>query len=169
MKRFTILILVISAIACSLEGCASTRMTTAEKAAKTEKEAAQIRDSLSNWTFTINAYRMFPGRGTAKSISSGYQVKVNGDDFSSHLPYIGEAWNVPYDGGHALTFKSKIIDRSLTQVKPDCYEVKIALRDSEDDYLYTITVFDNGNANILVNCRNRESIRFSGNIKLPYD
>ena len=169
MKRITVLFFVISAIVCSLEGCASMSMTPAEKNAKAEKIAAQVRDSLANWTFTIEADRMYPRRGAARSISSGYQVTVRDADFNSHLPYFGEAWNVPYDGGHALTFKSKILDRSLTQVKPDCYEVKIALRDTEDDSLYTITVFDNGNANILVNCRNRESIRFSGNIKLPYD
>ena len=169
MKRFTILILVLSAIVCSLEGCASMSLTPAEKAAKAEKIAAQVLDSLSNWNFTIEADRMYPRRGGARSLSSGYQVTVRDVDFNSHLPYFGEAWNVPYDGGHALTFKSKIIDRSLTQVKPDCYEVRIALRDSEDDYLYIITVFDNGNASILVNCRNRESIRVSGNIKLPYD
>lgn len=167
MKRLTVLILVITAAICSIEGCASTRMTSEEKAAKAERVAAQVRDSLSNWTFTIYADRMYPRRGAARTISYGYNVSVNGSDFKSYLPYIGEAWNVPYDGGHALNFKAQILDRSLTQVKLDCYEVKIALRDSEDDYLYTITVFDNGNANILVNCRNRESIRFNGNLQLP--
>jgi outer membrane murein-binding lipoprotein Lpp len=169
MKKLTVLFLIFAAAICSVEGCASMRMTSAEKAAKAEKIASQVRDSLSSWSFTIEADRMYPGRGAARSISSGYQVTVRDYDFNSHLPYFGEAWRVPYDGGHGLTFKSKIIDRSMTQVSPDSYEIKIALRDSEDDYLYTITVFDNGNANILVNCRNRESIRFSGNIKLPYD
>ena len=135
--------------------------TKEEKAAREAREAQMVVDGIQNADFTIDIDRMYPLRGTSKSVTN-YSVKVKDGVLYSNLPYIGQAWRVPYGGGHALNFNADYGNYTVVQTRNDGYEIRIYVRTDEDEHLYLITMFDNGRANVDVQSQNRERISYSG-------
>ena len=135
--------------------------TREEKVAREAREARMVVDNLQKGDFTIDITRMYPLRGTSKTVQN-YSVRVKDGMLDSHLPYIGQVWRIPYDGGHGLTFKDKIVSYNVVQTRKDGYEVRITVKTDEDQHLYLLTVFDNGQASLDVQSGNRERISYSG-------
>ena len=135
--------------------------TREERAAREAREAQMVREAVETGHFTINIDRMYPLRGTSKMVTN-YSVSVKDGVLDSHLPYIGQAWRVPYGGGHALTFDAKIGNYSVVQTRTDGYEVHIYVKTDEDEHVYLLTIFDNGRTSLDVQSGNRERISYSG-------
>ena len=74
----------------------------------------------------------------------------------------GQAWRVPYGGGHALNFKAPVGSYNVVQTKKDGYEVRIYVKTDEDEHVYLLTVFTNGRASLDVQSGNRERISYTG-------
>ena len=91
-----------------------------------------------------------------------YSVKVKDGVLYSHLPYIGQAWRVPYGGGHALNFDAPILNYTVSQARKDGYEIRIYVKTDEDEHLYLLTVFENGRASLDVQSGNRDRISYTG-------
>ena len=139
--------------------------TREEKAAREAREAKMVVDNLRSGNFRINIDRMYPVRGTPKTVSAySITVKDDGAILDSHLPYIGQAWRVPYGGGHALNFDAPILNYTVLQSRKDGYEVRIFVKTDEDEHLYLLTVFENGRASLDVQSGNRERISFTGDM-----
>ena len=136
--------------------------TREERAAREAREAQMVREGIENADFTIDITRMYPLRGTGKTVSN-YSIKVKDGVLVSHLPYIGVAWRVPYGGGHALNFDAPIVNYTVVQPRTDGYEVRIYVKTDEDEHLYLLTLFDNGRASLDVQSGNRERVSYSGN------
>ena len=135
--------------------------TREEKAAREAREAQMVLDNLQNGNFRIDIDRMYPIRGTSQHVSN-YSVTVKDGVLDSHLPFIGQAWRVPYGGGHALNFKADIGSYKVVQTRKDGYEVRIYVKTDEDEHLYLLTVFNNGRASLDVQSGNRDRISYSG-------
>ena len=135
--------------------------TREEKAAREAREARMVVDNLQNGDFRIDIDRMYPLRGTSQHVSN-YSVSVKDGVLDSHLPFIGQAWRVPYGGGHALNFKADIGSYKVVQTRKDGYEVRIYVKTDEDEHLYLLTVFNNGRASLDVQSGNRDRISYSG-------
>ena len=135
--------------------------TREEKVAREAREAQMVVDNLQNADFRIDIDRMYPLRGTSQHVTN-YSVSVKDGVLDSHLPFIGQAWRVPYGGGHALNFKAKIGSYKVVQTRKDGYEVRIYVKTDEDEHLYLLTVFNNGRASLDVQSGNRDRISFSG-------
>ena len=135
--------------------------TREEKTAREAREARMVVDNLQSGNFSIDITRMYPVRGSSKMVQN-YSVTVKDGVLDSHLPYVGRAWRVPYGGGHALNFKDKIVNYNVVPTRKDCYEVRIYVKTDEDEHLYLLTVFDNGNSSLTVQSGNREHISYSG-------
>ena len=135
--------------------------TREEKAAREAREARMVEDNLQNADFRIDIDRMYPIRGTSQHVSN-YSVTVKDGVLDSHLPFIGQAWRVPYGGGHALNFKADIGSYKVVQNRKDGYEVRIYVKTDEDEHLYLLTVFNNGRASLDVQSGNRDRISYSG-------
>ena len=136
--------------------------TKEERAAREAREAQMVRQAVEAGDFTIDINRMYPLRGTSKIVSN-YSVSVKDGVLDSHLPFIGQAWRVPYGGGHALNFEAKIGNYSVVQSRKDGYEIRIYVKTDEDEHLYRILLFDNGTASLDVQSGNRDRISYSGN------
>ena len=132
-----------------------------EKVAREAREARMVVDNIQNGDFRIDIDRMYPIRGTSQHVSN-YSVTVKDGMLDSHLPFIGQAWRVPYGGGHALNFKAKIGSYKVVQTRKDGYEVRIYVKTDEDEHLYLLTVFNNGRASLDVQSGNRDRISYSG-------
>jgi hypothetical protein len=124
--------------------------------------AAAVQRNLSNLHFKINVNTMYPQRGVPKHLDYGYEVKVQGDSLYSYLPYFGRAYNIPYGGGKGLNFSERIAEKQVTHPKAGLTSVVLFVQNNEDQYLYTIEVFDNGKASVYVRSREREAISYSG-------
>ena len=135
--------------------------TREEKVAREAREARMVVDNLENADFRIDIDRMYPLRGTSQHVTN-YSVSVKDGVLDSHLPFIGQAWRVPYGGGHALNFKAKIGSYKVVQTRKDGYEVRIYVKTDEDEHLYLLTVFNNGRASLDVQSGNRDRISYSG-------
>lgn len=119
---------------------------------------------LDNRSYTIDINYMIPLRGPGRALTSPYSITVDGTTIISHLPYIGEARNVPYGGGKVLNFKDQIDEYADTGFQNDRRKIVFVTNNDEDIIMYTILISGNGNATVSVRCRNREDISYRGTL-----
>ena len=165
MKK--LLTLVLAAAALVLGGCASLQMTPEEKAAEKARIAQVVSDKLDACQYEITVDMMYPRRGPSQRLTSPYSLRIDKNKIHSYLPYFGVAYSVPYGGGKALNFDGEI-SRYVENVtgKRDQRQFLAQVTNDEDTYIYRITVYDNGRADIRVVSRNREEISFSGEMRV---
>ena len=150
------------AAALVLSGCGILNSETREERAQREaREAQMVNENLKAGDFRIDIDRMYPLRGGSQHVSN-YSLSLKDGVLNSHLPFIGQAWRVPYGGGHALNFTAEIGSYDVVRTRDGGYEVRIYVKTDEDQHVYTLTVFDNGRASLDVQSQNRERISFSG-------
>lgn len=140
--------------------CGITRKTPQEK----EAEARRVQEMLDSRSYTIDIDYMIPLRGSGKPVSV-HSLKVSGDTLKSHLPYFGEARMVPYGGGKGLNFEEKISSYTDSKASSEKRTITIAVKNEEDSYIFTLTVYDSGDADIHVHCGNRDDISYHGSLK----
>ena len=159
MKKW---ILPLLAVALTVSSCGVLSGETREERAQREaREARMVDDNIQAGNFTIDIDRMYPVRGSSQHVSN-YSVSVKDGVLNSHLPYIGQAWRVPYGGGHALNFKAPVGTYNVFRTQDGGYEIRILVKTDEDQHVYTLTIFNNGRTSLDVQSQNRERISFSG-------
>ena len=140
---------------------------TGNRLARAEREAriaSQVEASLDARQYTIAVDWMRPLGGMPRHVNSDYELKVNGDEMDSYLPYVGEAYRLPYGGGKGLNFKAAIYNYTLILSSDKCYLIEFDVENEEDVFHYRINVFTNGKAIIDVWARDRDSISFQGEL-----
>ena len=131
--------------------------------AEREAQAVQmVQTAIDQGSYTIAVDWMKPLGGMPRHVSSTYMLKVNGDEVDSYLPYVGEAYRLPYGGGKGLNFKGKIADYQVFQTTSNRYTIEFNVTNDEDTYHYRIDMFTNGKAIIDVYARDRDAISFDG-------
>lgn len=132
---------------------------------KVERDALvtrQVQEGLDTRHYTISVDWMRPLGGMARHVSSTYELKVNGDEVDSYLPYIGEAYRLPYGGGKGLNFKGKIKDYTINYPTSNRSHIEFNVTNEEDTYYFRIDVFNNGKAVIDIIAQERDAISFDG-------
>lgn len=132
------------------------------KAEREAQVAQQVEQALEASHYTIAVDWMKPLGGMPRHVSSNYELKVNGDDVDSYLPYVGEAYRLPYGGGKGLNFKGKIRNYKITQTTNNRYVIEFDVNNDEDIYHYRIDMFTNGKAIIDIIGQDRDAISFDG-------
>ena len=135
------------------------RLTKAERQAEISR---QVLESVEGRQFTIAVDWMKPLRGMSRHLSYGYELKLNGDELDSYLPYVGEAYRLPYGGGKGLNFKATVDHYSCVQTSGNCYLIEFDVTNDEDTYHYRIDLFSSGKALINVWGRERDAISYQG-------
>ena len=159
MKKW---MLTLVAAACLTSACGVFSETPSERKTREAHEATLVAQNVKAGDFTIDITRMYPLRGSSKSVSS-YSVTVKDGKLTSHLPYIGQAWKVKYGGGNALSFDDvEIAEYQVSTPRKDSYLVRIRVKTDEDDFVYVFTIFENGNTSLDVQSVNRDRISYSG-------
>lgn len=159
--KYTALLILAATLVAS---CAGTQDTGLSKSEMKRLRAEKVRLSLQDRQFTINVTSAHPSTFPPVNLTSPYFFRVSGDSVISYLPYYGRAYSLPYGGGKALNFSGKMDGYELSRSKKE-YNVKLAIENEEDRYLYYIDVFDNGHASILVTSQNRTNILFYGDME----
>lgn len=156
MKAYSIFTVIALAI---FVGCGAVRQT--------PQERQDIQKALDNRSYQIDINYMIPMRGMSKSVS-GYSLTVEGDSIDSQLPYIGQAQSIPYGGGKGLSFQADINSYTDKGLEKDCRTIVIDVRNDEDHYVYTLDIFDSGDASVSVRCDNRDDISYRGSLNTDY-
>lgn len=162
MKKLLFSILLVSSACAMLSGCASAE----ERAARAAEQAAKVTKALEARDYKIAVNRMYPMKGSSRSVSYGYSVEVRNDSLISYLPYFGGAYNVPYGGGKGLNFSERIGSYRESQKNNGERQIEINVTNEEDTYIYLIKVFSNGNSSIDVTSRQRDHISYSGELEV---
>lgn len=160
-KKFLLMMTVLAAVL--LTAC-----RTSDGLTKAEREAAvtrQVQEGLDTRHYTIAVDWMKPLGGMARHVTSNYELKVNGDEVDSYLPYVGEAYRLPYGGGKGLNFKGKIENYSITYPTSNRSHIEFMANSGEDIYYFRIDVFNNGKSIIDIIAQERDAISFDGEMK----
>lgn len=160
MKTRLLILSTLSALL--LVGCGTAAQSSAQKQADEKQTAEQVSKLLDEKTYEITVNYMNPLRGGGRAVSGPYSIRVDGTTIDSNLPYIGRAYNIPYGGGKVLTFKDEIDEYSDSGWKKGLRKIIFSTNNDEDTIVYTVTVSDDGYADINVHCRNREDITYRG-------
>lgn len=131
---------------------------------KQKKEEVQkaIKELVEAQKIKIEVDIVYPMRGRSRILTSNYSVEVRNDSVFSYLPYFGVAYNVPYGGGKGLIFNEKITDYKLTFDKKGTAKVYFKTRNSEDSYIYNLSVYTSGDADVHITPNNRQAISYRG-------
>lgn len=159
MKKCLLVLMVFTGVACST-------LTPAERAERAARKAALVEKALADRHYTIDVQMMYPQQGPARNVSGDYSLEVRGDTLISSLPYFGRAYLVPYGGGKGLNFSELISNYEVTKKPKGLTEIAIELTNEEDNYLYQLSIFDNGSATIDVRSKQRQPISYSGEMQI---
>lgn len=147
-------------VAVLLQACGTTDgLTNAERQAAITR---QVQEGLDTRHYTIAVDWMKPLGGMARHVTSNYELKVNGDEVDSYLPYVGEAYRLPYGGGKGLNFKGKIENYTITYPTSNRSHIEFRVTNDEDTYYFRIDVFNNGKSIIDIIAQERDAISFDG-------
>ena len=160
MKKILITLM---ATALLLQGCGVLKESREDRLVRLEREAKMVSQGVESGDFKVDIDRMIPLRGAASHVDN-YSVRVKDGQIMSHLPYFGRAWDLPYGGGHGLTFDADIEESDVYREPDGSYTVRLLIRTDEDTHVYTFQIYTNGSASLLVQSKNREPINYSGNI-----
>lgn len=138
-------------------------LTRSEKKARTERAVKRAIDSR---TYKINVNRMQPMRGSSRTLTTDYSVKVRNDSVHSYLPYFGVAYNIPYGGGKGLVFSEPITEYKTEKLKKGRTRIEFKTRSEGYEYQYSLTVYPNGSTTIHVQPSNRQAISYTGEVDI---
>ena len=158
MKKWILPLLaaVLTTVSCGVLG-----ETREEKAVRQVREAQMVDENVRAGNFVIDITRMIPLRGSSQHVND-YSVRVKDGILTSHLPFVGQAWRVPYGGGHALNFKEKIGSYSVVPLEKEGYQVRLYVKTDEDEHLYLFYIYPNGRTTLDVHSQNRDRMSYTG-------
>jgi hypothetical protein len=165
MKRILYFILAASLLFTS---CGSLRSTPEEKKALAERvtRAVNTREMAIDITSVVN------GRNSTISVNKEYSIELDGKHITTRLPFYGKTHyggisELMGDASVVLT-KAEIfnvgLDTSNFQRKGEYLLAFQAVGDNRTVYTFNITIFDNGQADILVAMKNKTSMRYYGEL-----
>ena len=144
--------------------CAVSEATRQERAERLARLKENISTGLAERKFQIDVSQAHPqGRGRTIHLTSSYSVRVSCDTIVSYLPFFGRAYSVPYGGGQGLNFTGRIVSYESGVTRKGEHVITMGVESSEDVYVYTVSLFDNGSASVGVQPRQRSYIYFTGN------
>ena len=130
------------------------------------QEKESVMNMLQTKEFVFVAESVSPMAGRTRTLTSEYDLRVTSDTVTADLPYFGRAYSTTYNmSGGGIEFVSTDFDYFVTRKKKDRYEINITPKDARDVRELTLTVFENGRADLRVTSDSRQTIGFSGYVK----
>ena len=124
-------------------------------------------EQLPQLAFKVRASQMYPQRYYSRPVLSEFTLEVKDGWLYSNLPYIGQVHSPSfYSVSKGLNFEAPIQDFAKRRnEKKHNSEFEFAVKNEEDSYVYVVTIYDNGTADIYVTAQKRDAIRFSGDLE----
>ncbi len=132
--------------------------------------AQQVSNGINARKFTFTAQTASPQSGRLIQLTSPYDIRIGSDTIVSYLPYFGRAYVAPINTQDAgLEFTSVGFSYEVDKGKKDEWDVAIKTKDLRDNYTLLFTIYNNGQAQLLVSSSNRQPIRFDGYVVAKKD
>lgn len=160
-----LLLLLVAAL--TIVGCA----TPEERAAREAEHMQKVKAAVGSQQYKISMREMTPLRSTPIDISGMYYMKVNGNEVTTDLPYLGRD-DVP----HFKTRGERKFDRKI-QIRTQMEGYNLALmpkqkaglvtfkaKDGGDDLDFNIQISSDGRAKVTLKPEGRDEIRYDGYI-----
>jgi len=145
------------------------------QSSKADKQAAQktaIKQLVESQNYDFKAQSALPMSGRTRQLTGGdYDLRVTKETIVSYLPYFGRAYTAPIDpskGG--IQFTSKDFDYTIANGKKGGWDIQIKPKDYQDVQQLSLSISEDGYANLQVTSTSRQPISFYGTItaiKLP--
>jgi len=160
LKNFIVLLLIVGA---GLNIASAQNTKSAKKAAK---EMA-VKGKINGQRYTFLANYMLPQRGSGKSLTDNYDLRVTKDSVIAFLPYYGRAYyDVPYGGADGgIKFTSTKFSYEVKDKKKGGWEITIKPNDVKNTNRLLLNISTDGYASLSVTSSNRDFITFDGYIK----
>ena len=152
----------IAFLACTLASAVPVQAQKKDKEAEKARTEQAVKEALEARRYHIDVNYMTPMRGRARALTDNYSLTVRGDSVLSYLPYVGQAYSVPYGGGKALNFDARIQTYEMKDGKKGRKEIRFTTTNDEDSCTYQLTVYPDGGTQIRVLPTRRQSISFNG-------
>lgn len=130
---------------------------------KKEALKAYIDKQITERTFKVEADMAYPMSGRSIPLTTSYGLQMKNDSVDVFLPYFGRAYQIPYGGGEGLHFEAPV-ENYVCEFRKDCYHIRFEATTSEDNFEFSVEVYDNGSSSIHVSMRNRQPIYFTGDL-----
>lgn len=134
---------------------------------KSDDKKAVVRELIENKRFVFRVQTVQPMQPSPnRQITSDYDLKVSPDTVISFLPYFGRAYVAPIDpskGG--IRFTSAKFEYTSRERKKGGWEILIKPQDTQEARQMSLTVSENGYANLQVVGNNRQPISFGGYVE----
>lgn len=163
MKRKRI---AISTVMCALIMAltpACSRTTTG--GAATPETPRSVQEALQKKAFTIRIRQMYPQNRRSISLNSYYALELRNDSVFSDLPYFGEAYFALDPNDPGLVFDAPVTDWTVTPGKKGQTTVSFQTRHHTDIYTYTVTLWNNGTADVRIQAMRRQPISYHGELE----
>lgn len=126
---------------------------------------SSIKNSIQNKQFIFRPNNMIPASGRLRVLDYGYSLQVKNDSLIVNLPYFGKAYTAPINATDVgYNFTSTDFSYSISPLKKDSYNITIKTNDRVYNPTFAFTVFNNGNANLLVNSSDKQQISYNGSL-----
>ncbi|OQP62667.1 hypothetical protein A3860_27025 [Niastella vici] len=130
---------------------------------KKEDKKAEIKNIVEARNFVFKAQTALPSSGNARQLTYDFDLTVSKDTIISDLPYFGRAYTAPLNPSVGpLNFTSTDFHYKVTDRKKGGWVINITPKDQQDPKQFTLNIFDNGSASVVVTSYNRQPISFNG-------
>ena len=129
---------------------------------------AQVAEMINSQQYRFLAKNMVPQTGRSRVLTDNYTLNVTKEEINADLPYIGQAYSAPMNPGEGgVKFVSKDFGYDMKPRQKGGWDIIIKPKESQYVRECDLTVFENGNANLVVLSNNRQSISYSGVLISP--
>ena len=142
--------------------------TSSAQDAKQEKKAEQaagVKKMVEGKSYVIKVESAMPSGGRKIHLSPGYMLTVSGDTLMIDLPYYGRAYSPAGAGEGGYNFTSTSFEYSVTERKKGGWDIEIKVKDRQENPRFTLTIFENGTASLMVTAMTRENISYTGYVE----
>ena len=142
------------------------RISKMEHRLKDKIEKIQLTDSLmTTKTFVFIANRALPqGYPSVDLTKNNNYLKFDPELTESYMPYYGRAYQVDYGGDGGIKFEGKPKGFKISKTAKG-YEVAATITTEHDLYQLSLSISWEGNAILSINCNQRSSISYLGEIE----
>lgn len=124
-----------------------------------------VKKAIQDRAFRIRVTQMYPQNRRSISLTTYFSLALRHDSVYSDLPYFGEAYTAQMPNNKGLVFKGPVKELEFTDGKKGETVISFQARNQEDNYTYTITLWNNGSTDIQVQALRRQSISYHGELE----
>jgi len=138
-----------------------------KKELKAEKEAKQIEETkalVESKMFVFDARTANPMKGSTRTLTSEYDVRITKDSIYSYLPYFGVAYTASYGGTDSPMIFDKPFDTCTLEKTKKGYTIEVDVKNGNDKLDFSFYISENGSTTLNVSSTNRQSISYYGDV-----